>query len=484
MSMPMKCPNPNCYFQFDPRTVPPGAVIACPQCGMQFQLPTAPPQAYSPANPLADSNLNFGSAPVASEQPPPNRAPSKKPATGKRKTENIPSEESGEAPKRRPSSGNLKFILSGVAVVVVICAVLSALVIFKDSKNFFSRNNQDAKYENYLVSFSFPKDLDGWVPDEGDNSGKVLLGANMIAFRKPRDNDTPLGYIVFQGKQMEYTPAEAELVSITTSALNKAFEEIPGELDSGPDKYLGLDAVRINFRGVYKQTNQTCAGVVYVAASKGIIYTSYAWGPEQTVNDLQGEFAKIRDGMQFLPIADTTNALKPLKKDYRGKGPAYKLFVITDHEAIWYLDRNVDPKSRGSEFISLYLEGDLNRKLNQRAAAEFFVVILDAAADPKAVAEDFIKSQLPKSDIEPEVAVVDGEPIGAAPKVIGIEPQTTVTRWKVRYRGADNTVNKFVTYSTLETDGKIVVAYAICSMKDMPVWEQRLMLITGTLRKP
>ena len=45
---PAKCPNPSCPFLFDPSQVPPGAVIACPQCGLRFTLAPPPP----PSQPL------------------------------------------------------------------------------------------------------------------------------------------------------------------------------------------------------------------------------------------------------------------------------------------------------------------------------------------------------------------------------------------------------------------------------------------------
>ena len=63
----VKCPNPSCPFQFDATLVPPGAVIACPQCRLQFQLPQVAAAPASPP-PAAEPEVLDTDAPPADDK--------------------------------------------------------------------------------------------------------------------------------------------------------------------------------------------------------------------------------------------------------------------------------------------------------------------------------------------------------------------------------------------------------------------------------
>src|SRR5262245_40659518 len=89
----LKCPNPSCPYLFDPTTVPPGVVLACPRCGMRFTLgppvpqtqptpaeaaatatfPGSPPGGFAGSAP-APGYARSGSAPSPPAAPPPNAA--------------------------------------------------------------------------------------------------------------------------------------------------------------------------------------------------------------------------------------------------------------------------------------------------------------------------------------------------------------------------------------------------------------------------
>jgi hypothetical protein len=489
MSAPMKCPNPHCSFLFDPRQVPPGATLACPMCRMQFTLPPLP-TAYLPPNPgmppapapvpqspAPTGGLRFESEEEADEEP--------RTASAKSRTKTGTRGKLVRPPTRGSKNGSPAIlIVGGVVGTIVVCAVLGTLLFFyKRGQSTTVEPGKELKYEKYQVGYTFPKSLAGWEKDIGNNSGKGRLDASMLGFRK-RSGENSLGWVVFHAKNFEATPGEPELRTLTVETLRRTFEEIPDELETTPDSLMGLKALRMTFRGIYSETNETCAGEVYIAANKGTVYWAYAWGPEQTVNSLADDFATIRGGLKLLTSAATTNEPKPIAKEYRGSGAAYKLFVVTDHEGLWKFDRNIDPKTRDPK-AELYLDASFVRRANTPPTVELAVCLLANGADPKTTAEDHIKMQLPVSETPPEIDVVEGEPTGEAPKITNIEPKSPVTRLRARYRGADNTVHRFVVYATLPPgQDQTVMAYAICPLKDKEKWEQRMMLIVGSLRKP
>jgi hypothetical protein len=357
------------------------------------------------------------------------------------------------------------------------------VVLFSAKGRSFFRggSNQELKFDAYRISFQFPDSLEDWKPDEGESSPKAKMGANLPSYRKT-DEAKP-GWYVMQARTFEYTPGETELKSLVQSQLSKIFEELPEELEASEDQYLGEKALRLVFRGVYTQTNQTCAGEVYTVATKGVVYLAYAWGPEQTVEQLKDDFSALRNGLKFLPDIKNAREPKPLKKDYRAKGDAYKYFIITDHEALWTLDRNVDPKSR-DEAAVLLLEGNFVRKPNTAAPAELLVCVLPGGGEAKALAEEHLKKQFSFGGLEPQIEVITAEPTGDPPKVSGIKPESEITRWRLRYKGADASANKLVVFSYFSTADKVILAYAAASGRDIPKWEQRMMLITASLKKP
>ena len=81
---------------------------------------------------------------------------------------------------------------------------------------------------------------------------------------------------------------------------------------------------------------------------------------------------------------------------------------------------------------------------------------------------------------EPAIEEMTGEPTGDPPAG-EMTDGAVVTRLKVKYRGADSSVNKLVVFSAVASGGKLVVVYANCQWKDLPYWERRLMQIVGSL---
>src|SRR5581483_6295373 len=119
----LKCPNPSCPYLFDPTSVPPGVVLACPRCGMRFTLgppaPAAPPPASVP--PGAAPTATFPGAVLAGKPPRQAPAPAANPAFAGLEVE--PGEETVARPTRPRlpvrSSRRQTFLLVLVGVVAL-----------------------------------------------------------------------------------------------------------------------------------------------------------------------------------------------------------------------------------------------------------------------------------------------------------------------------------------------------------------------------
>ena len=62
-----------------------------------------------------------------------------------------------------------------------------------------------------------------------------------------------------------------------------------------------------------------------------------------------------------------------------------------------------------------------------------------------------------------------------------VTPADNVARFTLTYPGSDASANMLVVYSVINVNDQRIVAYADAGMKQKSYWEQRLMLILGTL---
>jgi hypothetical protein len=442
MATILKCPNPSCPFQFDASRVPPGAVIACPQCRHTFTLsPTASPAA-DPAFEVAD--------------------------TSPRRRQVI--DRSG--PKGATSNTSLLLALMAVGTVALVGGAVAGLGYLL---GWFKPAAQTAtagglQFDEYAVGF--PKPPDGWNRDE---TTRAALGVNLFAYRTPAaDGD---GWVAADAKRFTSAARANELRSAVNEKLRKQFDELDEDLTGEEVQFLGVPGERFRFRGVYRPTQTGCRGEVFACVMKNYAYWVYAWAPEAGYDKLAGAFETFRNGIKVQVSADKGGAAPPPKTEGRTFRTKSGLFTLTDSEKLW--TEGKDPTSQDKD-AELWLRGTGKSASTGQATtdkAELVVAVLAPEGDPKEQAQTHILKQVVGGATVQEL---QGDPTGDAPPG-GEVKSDTVTRLKLTYPDGP-TANKLVAFSTVDVDGKRVVAYALCPLRQSNYWEQRLMQIVGTLK--
>jgi hypothetical protein len=183
---PSKCPNPTCPFLFDPSQVPPGAVIACPRCGLRFTLAPMPPApAYPgyapvpgygmPPAPPAEPESAFQEDLFASTEEPTEKAP-----RGKKAPRN-PDE------PRRPVKGKygaLKSILFAVLIVTILASLplgFIAMRVYNKRNLEVTETSTELKYPDLNLQFQKPAPDSGWTKHDGT---RMAFNAALFGYQR------------------------------------------------------------------------------------------------------------------------------------------------------------------------------------------------------------------------------------------------------------------------------------------------------------
>jgi hypothetical protein len=454
----VKCPNPSCPFQFDAALVPPGAVIACPQCRLQFQLPPPPPepeflQPEEPAEP----------------------APAERPG---RRREGTRGEKDRPAPAGRkrgtpssdppPRKGNAAALIAVVVVgFVFICGggVVGVLLLFGAFKKPAS-NTSPYTYPEYTLSYQGPGD--GW---EEDKATRDHLRMNLACFK----HASPEGYIAVRAVKTEGAASKADLLPAVRELLNNKdnFEDVDEELTPTEAKFLGGTAERYEFLGVYKKTETGCRGEVHAVAVGTLKVWVYCWAERDRFAELAPAFEKFRAGFKVESKGGETKIQRQVK-DFRTPAGLYQL---TDTEGLWQEQK--DPKSQDPE-ADLWLAGFQRSAATGRSEAKASANLVVARLKPDADAKKHILEQFNYGggDVLNDLA---GDPLGDAPSGGPVEASAEVVRFTKKDPNA-STADKLIVYKVVDVAGERVVAYAACHPKQASYWEQRLMLLVGTLK--
>lgn len=445
----LKCPNPSCPYQFDAERVPPGAVVACPQCRFQFTLsPTAPPPAIPPTETPGFDQFR----PDESDTP-----------VGKRRV----------IDRRKPvvAKSNSSILLALVAVGAV--ALLGGGVAFVGFvMGWFKKTEATGpvaavKFDDYAVAIGKP--ADGW--DKAEVT-RAALGVNLVAYKHAE----PDGWIAVDAKKFDSLAVATELRPRIYERLQRLFDELDEELTADPATVLGQPGEKYSFRGMYKPTGVGCRGEVHTCVVRNFAYWIYTWAPVANF-DQQGEaFQQFRDGITLSATPTKSNFVPQKKSDkaYRSKSG---LFTLSDSEGLW--TEKPDPTSQDAA-AELWLKGSGKSATTGQATgekADLVVSVLAREGEAKTQARAHILKQVTDGATVDEL---QSDPTGEAPKSGEVKVSDAVTRLKLTYKDGP-TANKLIVFTTLDSGDKRVVAYALCSLKEVNYWEQRMMLIVGTL---
>jgi hypothetical protein len=515
----LKCPNPSCSFVFDPSLFPPGSVLTCPRCAMQFTLgPSSasrlayPPGVSSqipaaaagypgyPPSSLPGSGYSPGYAaahpayPPGYPPPPPYAAPPANPnqaypttsppgspfspaAPGLEFAEESESRDRSKlVPKRR--SGDFGSAILAIAGVMMLLMIGLTFVFFaiRSKQGLISQSEITSTTElrNLEFNFALAKPPEGWLRDQETQNS---LGVNVVAYRRSE----PVAWVALGVSDFEKrNPKPYELQKKMTDQLLRVFDNLPEQLATKDGELAGHPAQLCEFRGVYKPTGDTCFGYCYLLAYQGIGYWLYLWAPERNFGSVGQELMQVKAGFRTLDLRDDWKERAPQQRVYLSPDKTYR---VTDYERLWEKPKRKDPKDE-DELADLFLQAQLKSKERNDfpPTADFVVLILgEAAGDPLAAARDYIERRYKRI---PEISVQEwtGEPAGDPP-VGPEENDKPVVRLKVSY-GSDalRSADKLVVFTAIPIGDRTIVAEGSCSWRERAIWERRLMQLTRSLR--
>ncbi len=461
----VKCPNPSCPFQFDASLVPPGAVIACPQCRLQFQLPqvaAAPPPAAAEPEVLDADALPTDTTPARGER---RRDRDKGDADGKGGRGRRSRDD--DAPPRKKGSMALILVVVAVGVALICCGGGAGLMMLIASLQKKPSNTSPYTYPDYALSYSGPGE--GWEEDkETQNQWKFRLAG----FK----SKSPEGYIAVQVMKTEGEAGKGDLLPAAVAALKDKFDDLDEKLTPTEAKLLGATAEKYEFTGVYKTTDTGCRGEVYAVAVRNLKVWVYCWAERDKFGDLAPAFEGFRAGMKLETKANETKIQRQVTPFRTNSG----LYTLTDTEGLW--KKQEDP-TRQDAAADLWLAGfkrdAASGQLKTKPTADLVVATIEPKGDAKTQAKAHILEQFADGAA---TNVQDGDPVGETPSSGAVAASDSVMRMTMKYPGADRSIEKMMVYSVIDTGGKRVVAYGWCQLGESNYWEQRLMLLVGTLK--
>lgn len=328
-------------------------------------------------------------------------------------------------------------------------------------------NTSPYTYPEYTLSFSGPGE--GWAEDK-DTQGTMKV--NLACFKRA----APEAYIAVRAIKTEGEAGKGDLLPMAMAVLKERFEDLDEEVKPVEVKFLGVPAERYDLTGVYKTRELGCRIEVYAVAVRNLKVWVYCWGERDQFDQLAPQFEAFRAGMRVEGKAAETK-IQRTKTDFRtGSG----LYTLTDTEGLW---KKQDDPTRKDPAGDLWLTGSkrvATTGLPERnSSADLVVAVLDPMGDAKEQAQAHIVAQDTEGGV---VQVQSGDPVGEAPASGPVAASDDVVRFTKKYPDTTGTADKMIVFRVVDSGGKRVVAYAWCQPKDASYWEQRMMLMVGTLK--
>ncbi len=482
MASPLKCPNPDCPFLFDPVQVPPGAVIACPRCALRFTLAPPPPAipgyapalGYVPSDPPPAPKSSFQEDLFADAVP---KSEGSATVPVGRLARKVPGrlvpKPDGKPTKPRGRYGSLISILVAAGIVSGIGAVGLGFVflsLYKKSGQSREETSTEIKYPDLNLQFHKPLPASGWTKHD---AALVSFHAALFGYVLG-DENAPSAWIVGDARKFGYAVRPSDLLDRVTSLLDDNFDNVTATEEPRADTLCGRVATRYLYRATQRKTGDNVVVEVHTLATKSVGVWVFAWAAEREFAGFAAAFQNVRAGLQIAKTNDSDFDMPTGVSTHRSKSG---LFTLKDSDGLW---AKKDPPASLDPDGTLWLRGTPKTASgrNKPSTVDLVVAEIEPGGDPKSQASEIVRKSLPEG--EPIVEELTGEPTGD-PAAGERNPATPVTRWKVKYKGADAGVNKLVVYSAVASQGKLVVCYAACPWKDLGYWEQRLMQIVGSL---
>jgi hypothetical protein len=501
MSTALKCPNPSCPYLFDPSTVPPGVVLACPRCGMRFTLgnpaaaaPPTSPQASAPtatfggypgtppgygAPPGYPPAPQPGYPPHAPTYAPANRAPQKplNPTFGDMTPETARAD--GEEGPRLPvrSSKLQTYLLIGVGIVAL-CSAGVAIWYKVTHRNPSGYGSGSVVLKDKEKNFSLEPPPKPWVRDE---EMRAKLSAPYIhVYRR----DEPEAYIAVGARDYpNSSPRPSDLEAGLTQALHRILERDTIKMfDVEGDKtWMGQECRGYKFEGVLKGGGKV-EGDARTFGHKGVGYWFVSWtGSGDIYEEQKAMFAEARRRC----------ALLELRKDWKEKqSPVVPFkntevpYTILDAEGMWeeVADeariKAEDPKA------DKYLVTKKNRKRDFSDEAELVVLLLDGGANPLADARAYVEAQanlMPdirgKNTFVDHAGSLEGDPT----------PNTVDGNAEFALLKSENSLDRqhawLYAISAIKVGGKTVAVVAKCPWGQRAAFDTKFVQIVKSLRE-
>ena len=458
MSTALKCPGPSCTFVFDPRTVPPGVVLACPRCGTRFTLgnPAAPaagvPQGYpaAPANPLEAA---FGEM-----------------------TPETARADDQEGPRLPVRGSPLQTLL--LVVVGVVALAAAGVAIWYKVTNTGGPPPAGAAELRRDVNLRFEPPPSPWSPDKDT---RARLGPPFFEVYR-REN--PEAFMAFGARDFaDREPRPGELDDVLFRALGtvvgrdtlKTFE------NDFAKTWMGREARGFKFSGLAKEAGSV-EGEAVAVSHKGVGYWFVAWtGANEIYAEQKPAFETGRSGCQLLQTREQWSPKIPPLAAYKNTTIGY---AFVDSEHVWdevegeAEVKGQDPKA--DKFLVVYRD---RKARNKEIDARLVVAVLDGGGDdPLADGQSHVEKQVNelaelqgRYTIKEHTDPPEGDPTNPAD---GNAP--------VKLLRATNETNPTYSWlyavSAVKAGDKTVVLYAWCQWKDRRKFDTKFIQVAKSLR--
>ncbi|MCE9562305.1 MAG: hypothetical protein K8U57_09645 [Planctomycetes bacterium] len=514
MSTALKCPNPSCPYLFDPSTVPPGVVLACPRCGMRFTLgapaAAAPPPAYHESAPTATFSgpapggygapPGYPGAPPGYPPPPPPHysatqpsypsapppgygaqagRPAAKPTNATfgdmtPDTAKADGEEGPRLPKR--ASKFQTQILVGVGILAMCCAGIAMWYKITHRHDNGGGSNGEI-YKDKDRNFSLEPPPKPWVKDEATRS--MLSSPYMYVFKR----EDPEAFMAFGAKDFApSSPRPSQLDAALDQALDKLLEKDTRKKfpEEGDKTWMGQETRAYKFSGALKSGGNV-EGDARAFAHKGVGYWFLSWtGEGDLYNSQKSAFA---DGRRRCKLLE-------LRKDWKEKqSPTVPFknnvvpYTILDAEGMWEeVNDEARVKAEDPKADKYLITTKDRKKKDHQEEAECVVLLLDGSGNPLADARAHVETEANKlAEIRGKTIFSEftGEMQGDPPNTVDGNAEFALLK---STNERDPGHAWFYAISAIKVGDKTVAVVAKCEFKQRAAFDTKFVQLVKSLR--
>jgi len=404
--------------------------------------------------------------------------------------DDIATDEDDNRPRRRGKPreklvehpGRAKGAKSSLGLVIAVLVVGFAIIgIFGFiglgyAMGWFGNGDATAKGTSAAANFAdyaltVPPVPEPWVKD---NTLLAKLGVNLLVYRR----ENPDGWIAFEAQKVDFEAKASDLKPRLLQRLRNAFDDLDEEIAGKETKFLGVTGEKYEFAGTFKYhgSGVTCRGEVYACVTKNYLYWMYSFWQKDDFKDT-ATIEAVRNQLVHKASGEFKPKPKPPEKTFRGPGGE---FTIGDSEGLWVQQKDPTLQSADAE---LWLKGQGKNAATGQPSSEKASLLVVAIEPKDDLAEQAKTYVLKQFEDGAKIAEITEEPEGDAPSSGPVAASDVVKRMTLMYDETDPSSFKFVAYRAFDSKKRRIVAFASCPLKERRYWEQRLMLILGTMKE-